>query len=561
MPQGWVVDHVADTITFNEPPPVGVGNVIVTMRASQGYNATDIWAFGAWNIGFGYPSEVEFFSDRLIFAGSRLQPQTLWMSKTSAYNEFGKSVPLVDDDAITMTINARQVQAIQELVPLSDLIVMTVSAEWKLTTDNDGVVAPGKVGFKPQTHYGASDLSAQVVGETALFVQGRGNVVRDMNFEFTRDGYSGNDLTVYANHFVEGYSIIDWAFQQVPYSAVWMVRSDGVLICLTYLREQEVVGWSLHTTDGLFESVCTVREGPINAVYVTVRRVVNGVSRVFLERLSERITTDQRDGFFVDSGLTFDGRLVSGTQTLSGGVTWTSDEALTLTASVAQWVGASDIGDQVRLIIDPVYDANGDLETPGVSLRVEIIGYTSATVVTVRAQADVEVPFRGVAFARWELMRDTFVGLGHMEGRELAVLADANVQGRKTVVGAMISLDQPAAVVHAGLPYRSLLESLDVNIPSAETVRERPKLINKVTLLVKDTRGCATGASLATLDAFKQREFEDYEDPTALYSGVMSVNVTNTWDKNGRFFVVQEDPLPVTVLCLIPEVAVSGVDS
>ena len=559
MPQGWVVDHTADTITFLEAPPVGVNNVVVTERPYSGYNATDIWAFGAWNDGFGYPSEVEFFSDRLIFAGSRLLPQTMWMSKTGAYNDFGKNVPLIDDDAITMTINARQVQAIRELVPLSDLIVMTTSAEWRLTTNSDGVVAPGKVGFKPQTHYGTANLSAQIVGETAVFVQGRGNIARDMNFEFTRDGYVGNDLTVYANHLIEGFTIVDWAYQQVPYSALWIVRSDGALICLTYLREQEVVGWSLHTTDGRFESVCTVPEGESNAVYVTVRRTIGGVERVYLERLQPRDLTDQRDAFFVDSGLTYDGRDRDGTITITGGVDWTTDEELTATSSAGLFNGPTDVGDELRLYIPAVLDENGDVETARSEVRFEIIQFVNANEAKVRANRDVPVAYQGVAFADWEFLRDTFQGLAHLEGKEVAVLADANVQGRKTVTGGQITLDHPAAVVHVGLPYRSLIESLDINVPGAETVRDRPKLINGVSVLVKDTRGCYTGATMATLDEFKQREFEPYEDATTLYSGVMHVNTTNTWDKNGRFFVVQEDPLPVTILSLIPDVAIAGV--
>lgn len=558
MPQGWTIDAAADTITFNEPPANGAA-IVVWETNGAAYNASDVWAFGAWNPGFGYPSEVEFFSDRLTFACTRRQPQTLWLSKAGNYRHFGKSVPLADDDAITQTINARQVNAIRELVPLADLIVMTTSAEWRLTTGADEVVAPGKTGFKPQTYYGSGDLSAQVVGNTAIFVQNRGNIVRDITFEFTQDGYSGNDLTIYASHFVEDFQIVDMAFQQAPYSCVWMVRSDGALLSLTYLREQEVVGWALHRTDGLFESVCTVPDGDSNAVYVTVRRTVGGVERVNVERLAGRNLTDQRDAFFVDAGLTFDGRLVAGTQTLSGGVAWTQDEALTMTASVARWVGASDVGDQVRLIIDPVYDANGDIAEPSTSLRVEVIAYTSATVVSVRAIGDVPAAFRNVAFARWELLRDTVTGLDHLEGATVAALADANVQGQKVVAGGSITLDQPAAVVHVGLPYRAWAESLDINVPAQETVRDRPKLIPRVALIVKETRGLKSGPDLTLLDDFKMREFEDYESPIALMSGVMEVNTSGTWDKNGRFVLVQDDPLPATVLALIPEVAISGV--
>ena len=121
------------------------------------------------------------------------------------------------------------------------------------------------------------------------------------------------------------------------------------------------------------------------------------------------------------------------------------------------------------------------------------------------------------------------------------------------------TVDHPAAVMHVGLPYRSLLESLDINVQGQETVRDRPKLISSVSLLVKDSRGLKSGASLDLLDDFKVREFEPYEASLVLSSGLLSVNTSATWDKNGRFFVVQDDPLPVTLLSLVPDVNVSGV--
>jgi hypothetical protein len=556
--QGWVVNRVAATISFNNAP-ANAAVIVVNEYAASAFNASNVWAFGAWNPGFGWPSVVQFYSDRLIFAGSVSQPQTLWMSKTSEYTNFGKDVPLVDNDAITLTINARQVNAIKELVPMTDMIVMTSSAEWRLTTGADEVVAPGKDGFAPQTFWGSSGITSQVIGGSAIFVQGRGNVVRDLTYDYLSNRYDGGDLSIYAAHLLEGFTVIDMAFQQVPYSCVWMVRSDGALLCMTYQREQGVIAWSLCTTDGTFESVCTVPEGTLNAVYVTVRRTINGVVRVSVERLDDRsFLTDQRDAFFVDSGLSFDGRLVTGTQTLSG-TGWTSDDTLTLTASMAQWVGSTDVGDQVKLVIDATYDGFGDVLTEAQELRLAIIGYVSSTVVHVRPARNVPVAFQGIAFSRWEMMRDTFSGLGHLEGKTVSILADANVHAQQVVTSGTITISPPAAVVHVGLPYRSLIESLDIVLPGQESVRDRPKNIVSVALLVKDTRGCKSGPDLDHLDEFKRREFEGYDDPIALYSGIMDVNVSSGWDKNGRFVVVQEDPLPACVLSLLPKVAISGV--
>ncbi len=560
MPQGWVINQVADTITFNEAPALTAA-IVVTETATADVNATDAWAFGAWNPGFGFPAEVEFFSDRLMFARTYRQPSTIWASKTNQYIHFGRSVPLIDDDSITLTINGRQVNAIMDLVPLSDLIVMTTSAEWKLTSGSDEVVAPGKNGFKPQTFHGSVGLPALVVGDAAIFVQRAGNIVRDTSFQFTDDKYKGNDLTIYANHLVEGFEIVDHCFQQAPYSAVWLVRSDGALISITYVREQEVVGFALHTTRGKYKRVCAVPEGSSDAVYVTVERTVAGITRTSVERFAARDLVDQRDAFFVDAGLTYDGRARPGLMTLTGGTHWFTDEALVLTASIGPWVGASDVGDQVRLrIVTEAYDENNELVTSVASVRVEIIDTpASSTQVTVRALETVPEAFRGTDISDWELLRDTFF-VPHLALETVAILSDGQVLERQVVPeDGWLVIPEPGAVVHIGLPYRSLIESLDVNVPGNETVRERPKAISKVTALVKETRGGKAGPDAATLDEFKVREFEDYEDPIALLSGLVDVYTSSTWDKNGRYMIVQDDPLPMTILSLIPEVSISGV--
>lgn len=559
MTQGWTLDIPGQTITFDEVPALGTA---ITVREYNGLGAgaSSVWAKGAWGPLNGYPAEVEFYSDRLWFACTYHQPQTLWSSKVGSYIDYGRSVPGLDSDAIVIQILARQANPIRDLVPLTDLLVMTTSAEWRLTTGADEVVAPGKVGFRPQSFYGASDIATQVVGDTAIFVQGRGNIVRDLGFDLMKEGYTGKDLTIYASHLVENHTIVDVAYQQAPYSCVWMVRSDGALICLTYVKEQEVVGWSLHHTDGFFESVCTVPEGDGNAVYVTVRRFVGGVERVSLERLDPRNLADPRDGFFVDAGLTYDGRSQPGTQTLSGGTYWTVDEELTLTRSVAGWVGSTDVGDEVRLVLETeVRGIDGELEVVQESVKLEVIQYVDPNTVRVRAQEDVPVQFRDVPITVWELLRDTVAGLGHLEGASVAVVADGNVQASKVVAAGKITLDHPAAVVHVGLGYTCLIESLDINVQGAETVRDKPKLVKSVALLVDRTRGLKSGSELNLLDDFKVREFEAYDQSVRLLSGIMDVNTAGSWDQNGHFYVLQDQPLPATILSMIPDVAVSGV--
>ena len=47
--------------------------------------ATDDFALGAFSETTGYPSCVTFFEQRLVFAGTTSQPQTLYFSKSGDY--------------------------------------------------------------------------------------------------------------------------------------------------------------------------------------------------------------------------------------------------------------------------------------------------------------------------------------------------------------------------------------------------------------------------------------------------------------------------------------------
>ncbi len=553
--QGWTIDASAHTITFYTPPANGAA-ITVQQYAQGGVNATNIWALGAWGPHTGYPGEVEYFAGRLWFAGTHDRPQTIWASKISNYSSFGKSVPTADDDAITATLSAKQVNAITDLLPLKDLVMLTTGAEWKAGGGTNNVITPSSISFSPQSNYGAANLPGLVVGDSGLFVQGRGAYVRDIGYQFAVDSYTGNDLTVFASHLVQGHTIVDWTYQQTPFSVVWAVRDDGVLLGLAYMREQQVMGWfHCDTINGFVESVCSISEQGEDAVYLIVRRVINGVTVRYVERLETRFFSDQRDCFFVDAGLSFDGRSTAlapgATMTLTGGTTWMGDEDLTLTCSTAVFA-ATNLGNWVKL-----YGTDSDGNP--VMKPVRITAYTSATVVTVRPVGLIDPALRSSALSVWDFCPTTFSGLDHLEGQTVACLADGNVKPRQTVVGGEITLDYPAAVVHIGLPIQADFETLEVNALGQESVRDRRKNISKVSLIVTQSRGAKIGKDPSHLREAKPRLASDgYYNPNSLQDDLIRAYIDSDWDTKGRVFVRQDDPLPLTILGLIADVSVAG---
>ena len=318
------------------------------------------------------------------------------------------------------------------------------------------------------------------------------------------------------------------------------------MAALTYLREHEVWGWSRHDTDGTYESVCTISEGDEDATYFVVNRTIGGATKRYIERLNTRVFATVADAFFVDCGLSYDGtNTASTTMTLSSsGSTWLHSETFTLTANASTFV-SGDPGNTFTLTIGT--------ET----LVCTVQAYTSATVVTVKAGRDVPAAFRAAATAIWSKGVDAISGLGHLEGKTVSILADGNVEAQKTVASGAITLSNPASKIHIGLPIQSDIETLNLEL-GQPTQQGKKKSLASVTLRVEESRGGKIGYDKDHLTEFKQRAYEPYGTATSLKTGDIKVTLPATWKTDGSIFYRQEDPLPMTLLAVIPEVSLGG---
>lgn len=279
-------------------------------------SATKLWAFGAWSGENGWPATIGFFNQRMVFGATRKQPQTLWFSRPDLYQDFGTTIPTADDDAISITLAAEQVNAIRHIVGMSDLLVFTAASEWKISP-GDNPFTPSNAPARVQSYYGASAVSPVLVGNIVLFVQNQGSTLRNFGYVLESDGYKGTDLSVLAKHLLEGRALVSMALQREPWGVLWCVRDDGALAALTYLPEHDVMAWHLHTTPGAFESVASVPGAKQDEVWFVVRRTVNGVTKRYVERLAHRLPDgDLKRAVFVDSALSYHGQ--SAAKTVSG---------------------------------------------------------------------------------------------------------------------------------------------------------------------------------------------------------------------------------------------------
>ena len=269
------------------------------------------------------PSVVAFFEQRLVFANTNNNPQTLWFSKNGDYTNF--TVGTADDDALIYTIASNQSNAIRFLSSTAVLTVGTSGGEYVLTSTSDGPITPTTTLIRKYSNYGSAKITPVQVADVTLFVQRGNRKMREFKFvgNVNVGGYSAPDMTILAEHITNG-GIVDMAYQQEPDSIVWIVRDDGTLVGMTYRREEEVVAWHKHVIGGEFsggqavvESIATLpTDTGEDELFMIVKRTINSVTRRYIEKMNVfDFGSDTTTAFFVDSGLQYSG---GATTSLSG---------------------------------------------------------------------------------------------------------------------------------------------------------------------------------------------------------------------------------------------------
>lgn len=268
------------------------------------------------------PSVPGFFQQRLVLAASNSGPETMDFSQPGSFFNYNVSNPIQDNDAIEVSLASGQLETIKSFVSTSaGLIVFTDKANWLVNGGSPGsAISPAQIVANRQSYDGANDVPPILSNYDILYVESKGSVVRDSTYNFYANVFTGSDISILSSHLFYGYQILEWAWAQEPFKLVWAIRNDGILLSLTFAKEQDFIAWAHHDTEGLFLSVATVVEqvaqGDIDAVYFVVERTINGNTVKYIERLAERIFPNgAEDAWCVDAGLQYNG---SPTTTFSG---------------------------------------------------------------------------------------------------------------------------------------------------------------------------------------------------------------------------------------------------
>ena len=121
-----------------------------------------------------------------------------------------------------------------------------------------------------------------------------------------------------------------------------------------------------------------------------------------------------------------------------------------------------------------------------------------------------------------------------------------------------ITLEYPAKVINVGLPYVAEIETLDLNIPTQESIRDRKKSVSSISLYLYATRGGWVGEHKDKMTELKPRAVSDNYNRIEPFTGLSSCAIRSSWNVAGSVIVQQRDPLPISILNAIPNVTVGG---
>lgn len=499
-----------------------------------------------------YPGVVAFFDQRLILAASINHPLTFWGSVIGLYNRFIYHEPIRASDAYEFRIASARLDAIKWIIGFQNLLVGTADSEWRVSSGSavSSTITQESVEIRRQSSWGVSKLFPLRTGETLLCVDSSGTTIRELNYATYYEMFTSVDLSIMATHLFRGLGVIDWAYQQLPGSVVWACRSDGVLLGMTYLKEHKIFGWHQHSTDGSFEGTCGIPQ-EVNGfrqdgLYVAVKRFVRGQQVRYLEKFRPRLPVDAidekniKDAYFVDSGLTYyEPIAISEIQPTT---------PVTVITAVEHGLVTGDLVDLGRISRGAPLNEK--------RFYAEVVDTTSFELYTEEGHVPIDGSDLDALITGGEVRKVIYqvIGLYHLEGREVSILADGSVQ-QKTVENARIQFDEGVSIVHVGLPYTTEIQTLDYDFTTNNGyLQERPRSMPSVVVELQDSRQLFIGPNVDRLSEIAFRSTEVYGQPIRLFTGEKEVALAQGDPRKSSLFIRGEAPVPFTVLSLMPRI-------
>lgn len=521
------------------------------------------WRMGAFYIG-NYPGAVTFFEQRIAYGGTPDQPESLWASRTSDFDTFSPVTnseeagadaigTVLADTALSFTLAiSDDVQIVRWLKATRQLLcgvsggIATVQA-----SSLREPVTPTNINAFLSSSQGVKRARPILVEEAVAYLGANGKRLFQSEYVSASDTFRSEELSIRSEHVLApGADLM--AYAKDPDSVVWVRKTDGSLAAMTFIKTEEVLGWSRHELGGTFdggdavvESIAAIptSDEDHTQLWLSVKRTVNGSTVRHIEYMEAYFTTqggnDIRDAFMVDSGLSYDSPI-----DIEG-----ATAADPVVVTVPSGHGLLD-GDRIEIVdVEGMTDINAYFT----------VDNPQATTIDLRNEEDT-ADVDGTGFDAWERggeirVRVTSIsGLDHLEGETVQVLADGSYRGEFTVASGSVTFGEPAAaIVHVGLGYVSDLVLLSPNYQAMQANSQgKLKRTAQVVLRLDESAGGLCGEEGGQLDAIIRRSVDDdLGHPVPLASDDIKTDVEMRWGRRTHLQIRQDLPMPLTVLAVM----------
>lgn len=510
----------------------------------------------SWTFGDGNPSCITFYEQRAVYAGG----EKMYFSKSAAdFENFTTGTNPAD--AMSYTIASDRINIIKWLLGgKNSLVVGTLNSEFIVSGggENDAIT-PTNILVRPNTNFGSKNIQPVLAEGAIFFAERSGETV--ISYETDNYfNYNGVNRSVIADHLLRG-KVKAFAYDRGEKNIIWVLQENGDLTGLSYDGQENVSAFARFVTNGEIQSITTIqRTNNDDELWVCVKRNINGFDKYFVEYLYKNeyfkqrrdyYTGDkeaddftflnetyetQKKQFFLDSGLTFDGKVYTDSLTLSA----VSGNGITVTTTGTTFnFTSTDVGRQI-------WGVNGG--------RMEIKTYVSPTEITADVISETDFSSTNIPAAEWYITATTLSGLDHLIGEEVHVVTDGAIHPKKVVdVNGEIELNYPASMVHVGFNYEGNIISMILKGYTRDDISQtKIKTINKFGFRFLNTLGTQYGTDIYDLQEIQYRSTAHITNrPPPPTSGDQEVFVRDSFDTEKRYIIYHNKPLPSTILLVI----------
>lgn len=465
---------------------------------------TSSWRLGAWYGVEGdkttshYPAAVAFHMERLYFGGGLYTPQTVQGSRPGDFPVFSPTDDedlVTDDMAVMFSLATDELNSIVWLKSTDSLYIGTIGPEFKLTVTGSDVITPANFQFQRISNYGSSRVEPQFIGNSIIFSQNSLRTLRELTYNFSTDKYAAQDISILGEH-LTAVGLNSFNYQQEPHSIIW-------------------------ATQQVHESYAT--------------------------------------GALTRSG----GRLV--------GLTYDKDQ------NVMAWHRHTIGGEEVEIeSVECVFNDDIQQDQVWFCCRRKLGNKYVRTIEVIDKDFRMESPMEDMYFVDCGIKYNAFKlptnhvnygksvkhisGLTWLAGEKVKITVDGSLHPEKIVSAeGEIDLEYEGKFITVGLyapaKYQSLY--LDPEAGGTNFAQGHTQNIPKAFIRFYRTMGGKLGPTFDKLEAIEYRTPQDSMDKAIpLFTGEKTVHFLSEWDHKAQVCIVQDEPLPMTILAILPNIKV-----